>query len=124
MHWQSGCPGSEATRVQTGDAWLSQVLPQIFASPDYQAGKTLVLLTWDEGNESAKSGIDCTAQTNIDSSGCHVGLVTASAYISPGTRDATRYTPYSILAAIERMEGLPLLGSAATATPLGPAMGF
>lgn len=124
MHWQTGCPGSDATRVQTGDAWLSQVLPAIFGSPDYQAGKTLVLLTWDEGNESSKSGIDCTTQTSIDSSGCHVGLVAASAYITPGTRDATRYTPYSVLAAIENLEGLPLLGRAATATPLGPAMGF
>jgi hypothetical protein len=124
MHWQAGCPGSNATRVQSGDTWLSQLLPQIFASADYQAGKTLVLLTWDEGNESAKSGIDCTTQSSIDTTGCHVGVVAASAYITPGTRDATRYTPYSALAAIEAMEGLPLLGRAQTATPLGPAMGF
>ena len=73
---------------------------------------------------TAKAGIDCTAQANIDSSGCHVAVLAASAYITPGTQDATRYTPYSILAAVENMEGLPLLGSAATATPLGPAMGF
>jgi phosphatidylinositol-3-phosphatase len=124
MHWQAGCSGSKATRVQSGDTWLSQLLPVIFSSADYQSGKTLVLLTWDEGNESATPGIDCTTQTNIDSSGCHVGLVAASAYITPGTKDATRYTPYSTLAAIENMEGLPLLGRAATATPLGPGMGF
>lgn len=124
MHWQAGCPGSNATRVQSGDTWLSQLLPQIFDSADYQAGKTLVLLTWDEGNESSTSGIDCTTQANIDSTGCHVGLVAASAYITPGTRDGTRYSPYSALAAIETMEGLPLLGRAQTATPLGPAMGF
>jgi phosphatidylinositol-3-phosphatase len=124
MHWQAGCPGSNATRVQSGDTWLSQLLPQIFASADYQVGKTLVLLTWDEGNESAKSGIDCTTQASIDSTGCHIGVVAASAYVTPGTRDATRYTPYSTLAAIETMEGLPLLGRAQTATPLGPAMGF
>ncbi len=124
MHWQTGCAGSSATRIQTGDAWLGQILPAIFASPDYQAGRTLVILTWDEGNESATKGIDCAAQTNIDSTGCHVGLVAASAYITPGTRDATRYTPYSTLAAIENMDALPLLGRAATATPLGPAMGF
>jgi hypothetical protein len=124
MHWQAGCPGSNATRVQSGDTWLSQLLPQVFASADYQAGRTLVLLTWDEGNESSTSGIDCTTQANIDSTGCHVGLIAASAYITPGTRDATRYTPYSTLAAIETMEGLPLLGRAGTATPLGHAMGF
>jgi hypothetical protein len=91
---------------------------------DYQAGRTIVLVTWDEGNESATTGIDCTAQANIDATGCHVGLIAASAYITPGTRDATRYTPYSTLASIEGMDGLPLLGRAQTATPLGPAMGF
>ena len=124
MHWQSGCPGSDATRVQSGDTWLSRLLPSIFASSDYQAGRTLVLITWDEGNETAKAGIDCTAQADIDASGCHVGVIAASAYITPGTRDATRYTPYSTLAAIETMEGLSLLGRAQTATPLGPGMGF
>ena len=101
MHWQSGCPGTNATRVQTGDTWLSQLLPKIFASAGYQAGNTLVLITWDEGNEMATTGIDCTTQANIDTSGCHVGLIAASAYITPGTVDATRYTPYSTLAAIE-----------------------
>jgi acid phosphatase len=124
MHWQSGCPGSDATRVQTGDTWLSRLLPPIFSSSDYQAGKTLVLITWDEGNETATTGIDCTTQANIDSAGCHVGVIAASAYITPGTRDGTRYTPYSTLAAIETMDGLPLLGRAATATPLGHGMGF
>jgi phosphatidylinositol-3-phosphatase len=124
MHWQTGCPGTNATRVQTGDTWLSQLLPKIFSSAGYQAGNTLVLITWDEGNETATAGIDCTTQANINTSGCHVGLITASAYITPGTVDATRYTPYSMLAAIETMDGLPLLGRAATATPLGPAMGF
>jgi acid phosphatase len=124
MHWQSGCPGTNATRVQTGDTWLSQLLPKIFSSAGYQAGNTLVLVTWDEGNETATTGIDCTTQANIDASGCHVGLIAASTYITPGTVDATRYTPYSTLAAIETMDGLPLLERAATATPLGPGMGF
>ncbi len=120
----AGSGGGHATRVQSGDTWLSQLLPAIFASSDYQAGRTLVLVTWDEGNETAKAGIDCTTQADIDAAGCHVGMIAASAYITPGTRDATRYTPYSTLAAIETMDGLPLLGRAQTATPLGPGMGF
>jgi len=33
-------------------------------------------------------------------------------------------TRYSVLASIEAIDGLPLLGAAATATPLGPAIGF
>jgi hypothetical protein len=124
MHWQPGCPATRDTSVATGDAWLGQLLPAIFASPDYQAGTTIVLITWDEGDEATPKGIDCTLQADIDATGCHIGLVAASAYITPGSVDATRYTPYSVLASIEAMDGLPPLGQAATATPLGPAMGF
>jgi hypothetical protein len=119
-----GLPWVERNPRPDGGTWLSQLLPSIFASADYQAGRTIVLITWDEGSESAKSGIDCTAQSNIDSTGCHVGLIAASAYITPGTRDGTRYTPYSTPASIEAMHGLPLLGGAQTATPLGHGMGF
>jgi hypothetical protein len=113
-------------RPRSSRRWprAGRLLPPIFSSSDYQAGKTLVLITWDEGNETATTGIDCTTQANIDSAGCHVGVIAASAYITPGTRDGTRYTPYSTLAAIEAMDGLPLLGRAATATPLGHGMGF
>ncbi|HEY3765527.1 MAG TPA: alkaline phosphatase family protein [Gaiellales bacterium] len=124
MHWQPGCPGTSDASVQAGDTWLAGLLPAIFATPDYQAGKTIVLITWDEGDEATPKGIDCTVQTDIDATGCHVGLIAASAYLTPGTQDATRYTPYSTLAAIETMDALPLLGQSQTATPLGPGMGF
>ncbi|MGN6378209.1 MAG: alkaline phosphatase family protein [Gaiellales bacterium] len=124
MHWVTGCPGTKTGRIQVGDTWLQGLLPQIFQTTDYQQGRTMVLLTWDEGNESGSTGIDCTTQSNIDSSGCHVGLLAMSAWITPGTLDATRYSDYSVLASIESMWNLPLLGRAQTAKPLGPAMGF
>ena len=108
--------------VAQGDAFLGDFVPRITSTAAFSNG--LLLITWDEGNESATKGIDCTAQSNIDSTGCHVGVVAASAYITPGTRDGTRYTPYSTLASIETMDGLALLGRAQTATPLGPGMGF
>jgi hypothetical protein len=38
--------------------------------------------------------------------------------------DTARYTPSSVLASIDSMDRPPLVGAAATATPLGPAMGF
>jgi hypothetical protein len=124
MHWVTGCAGSKANRIQTGDAWLQTLLPKIFASSDYQNGNTLVILTWDEGNESGTTGIDCTTVANIDSAGCHVATIAMSAYVTPGTRDGKAYSDYSVLAAIENMWGLPLLGKAQTATPLGSGMGF
>jgi hypothetical protein len=124
MHWVSGCPGTQTARIQVGDSWLSQLLPQIFQTPDYQEGRTIVILAWDEGNESGSKGIDCTTQSSIDSTGCHVALLAMSATITPGTVVASAYSHYSVLAAIERMWGLPLLGRAQTVTPLGPGMGF
>ena len=124
MHWVTGCAGSQANRIQTGDAWLQTLLPKIFASPDYQNGSTMVILTWDEGNESGSTGIDCTTVANIDSAGCHVATITMSAYVTPGTQDGKAYSDYSVLAAIENMWGLPLLGRAQTATPLASDMGF
>lgn len=124
MHWVTGCSGSKSAAVAAGDAWLQSFLNTIFATPDYQQGNTLVLLMWDEGNESGTKGIDCTAVTNIDTTGCHVPLIAASAYITPGTVDGASYSDYSVLAALENMWGLPLLNRAQTATPLGPDMGF
>ena len=53
MHWASSCTGSSASAVPNGDTWLSQFLPKIFASADYQAGNTLVLVTFDEGVEGS-----------------------------------------------------------------------
>jgi phosphatidylinositol-3-phosphatase len=124
MHWVTGCAGSKADRIQTGDAWLQSLLPQIFQSADYQAGNTIVILTWDEGDEAGTTGIDCTTVANPDSAGCHIATIAMSAYITPGTQDSAAYSDYSVLGAIEKMWGLPLLGKAQTATPLGAGMGF
>jgi phosphatidylinositol-3-phosphatase len=125
MHWTSGCPETQAQAQPYGDSWLANFLPQILNSPDYAAGKTLVIVTFDEGIEgSGNTGIDCTTAPNIDSVGCHIPFVAISPYITPGTTDATRLSLYSITAALENMWGLPLLGNAQTATPLGPSFGF
>ncbi len=122
MHWASGCPGTNADA--NGEAWLQQFLPTIFATSDYQQGNTLVLITFDEGTESTTQGIVCINQANPDAAGCHIPTIAMSQYITPGTVDQTRYSLYSILASIENNFGLPLLGNAATQSPLGPGMGF
>ena len=125
-HWASGCPGSQATALQAGDTWLSQFLPQIFSSPDYQAGKTMVILAFDEGagENGANQGINCLTTANPDQAGCHVGFVAMSEYVAPGSGDGRTLSTYSMLASIETMWGLPLLGNAQTAPLLGPAYGF
>jgi hypothetical protein len=125
MHLESSCPGTQAQAVQTGDTWLSQLLPQIFNSADYQAGKTIVLFTFDEGlGNGGNQGIDCLAAANPDTAGCHIGFVAMSEYVAPGSGDGRTLSVYSMLASIESMWGLPLLGNAQTAPLLGQAYGF
>jgi phosphatidylinositol-3-phosphatase len=125
-HWATGCPGSQATALQAGDTWLSQFLPQIFSSSDYQAGNTMVILVFDEGagENGSNQGIDCLAAANPEQAGCHIGFVAMSEYVTPGSGDGRTLSVYSMLASIETMWGLPLLGNAQTAPLLGQAYGF
>jgi phosphatidylinositol-3-phosphatase len=125
-HWATGCPGSQATALQSGDTWLSQFLPQIFGSADYQAGNTMVILVFDEGagENGANQGINCLAVANPDTAGCHIGFVAMSEYVAPGSGDGRTLSTYSMLASIETMWGLPLLGNAQSAPLLGQTYGF
>jgi phosphatidylinositol-3-phosphatase len=81
---------------QRSDQWLSQLVPNLTA-----AGAT-VFITFDE----------CCAATL----GPEYAIETGPA-VTPGS-DGTSYSHYSVLAGIEDAYGLPLLGGAATATPL------
>ena len=70
MHWMNGpCETvtgqTKAQRIAIGDAYIEQVVNAIAATPSYQAGKTLVVVTWDESNEESTQakgnwGIDCS----------------------------------------------------------------
>jgi acid phosphatase len=81
---------------QRSDQWLSQIVPNLTA-----AGAT-VLVVFDEC---------CGATFTPDYA------VATGAGVTPGSA-AAAYSHYSVLAAIEDAYGLPLLGGAATATPL------
>jgi hypothetical protein len=102
MHSNS-CTGS-GDEIAQGDQWLQSFMPAVFATPEYQAGETVVFLTWDEDNS-------CLGCTN------HIPTIV----ISPTTNsiaDAAPYTHYSMLRTTEEILGLPLLGGAQTATSM------
>jgi hypothetical protein len=86
--------------VGTGDAWLQSFVPQLISTPQYQAGDTLLVITWDENDGSA---------TN------HVSTIMLAPSVVAGTQDASAYTHYSLLRTTEEILGLPPLGAAATA---------
>ncbi len=78
--------------VSTGDAWLQSNLPAILSSPSCTVDKCLLILTWDEDDNSGDN---------------HVLTVFAgSAARTGGVSSAVSYTHYSVLRTIEDIFGL------------------
>ncbi len=93
--------------LATTDAWLKGLLTLIGTSKSYQAGRTVVLVTYDEGSGGdAKVGEDCTNQA-LDLAGkqesCHVPFFVVYPW-SHGT-DATFFDHYSLTRTIEDVFG-------------------
>ena len=104
------CNDMHDCSVQTGDVWLQSWVPKITSSPTYQAGNTVLFITWDEDD----------SQT-----GNHVATLVVSPYTSAGTKSATAYTHYSLLRTTEELLGITtFLGNAASATSMRAAFGL
>jgi len=104
--------GSDPTAIQNGDTWLSTELPKILNSSTYQQGKTVVFVTFDEG-ENPVVGKDCA--TNTTDADCHVPTIVISPSTKPGTQSTRLFNHYSLLRTTERLLGVPngnLLGGA------------
>ncbi|HMC53506.1 MAG TPA: alkaline phosphatase family protein, partial [Acidimicrobiales bacterium] len=90
------CSDTHNCSVGTGDAWLALLLPRIFDSPTYRAGRTAVFLVWDEDSPMPN--------------------VVVSPTTPPGTVSDVPFDHYSLLRTTEEMLGIGnLLGHAATA---------
>lgn len=128
MHWMNGpCETvtgqTKANRIAIGDAYIGQIVTAIAATPSYQAGQTLVVVTWDESNEESTQakgnwGIDCSnpAVYAAKTATCQVVTILVSARIPAGPTNVF-YSHYSLTSAFESNFGLPLLGAAPTVTP-------
>ena len=104
------CHNTHDCPIGTGDAWLSTVVPLLTGGPDYRAGRTAVVITWDEG-AGGHDGENCRTDR---SRSCHIVTVVVSPSTKPGTRSAARYDPYAVLKTTERLLGIRvLLGHAA-----------
>jgi phosphatidylinositol-3-phosphatase len=102
-----GAPSCKANKVKRGDTWLATWMPLIMAAPDFQEGRLLVIITWDEGSSRSN----------------HIPTVVVGASISGVTSDAA-YTHCSTLRTTEEVLGLPLLDCAATATSFADGFGL
>ena len=94
--------GDPVTALKTSDTWLSTHVPQILASPGYQANGVL-FITWDEAE--GRNGDDDKK----------IPMIVISKRIkSAGITSATVYDHGSYLASVEELFGLPRLPAVAT----------
>ena len=100
MHGTSTLTTSTA-RVKAGDAWASTFVPTMLASPEYKAGTSVIILTWDEANAKTTK----------------MPYIVISPYTKAGGTTNVRYDHYSTLKGVQQMLGVnPLLGHAADPT--------
>jgi len=89
-----------AQRIRNGDTWASTYLPKLLNSPEYQSGRTAIIITWDEGNNSS----------------LFVPLIVITPYTAVKQFSTVPYNHYSVLKGIQQMVGVtPLLGHAGDA---------
>jgi phosphatidylinositol-3-phosphatase len=92
--------------VAAGDAWLARWVTRIVRSPAYRRGRTVLFVTWDEGD----------SDSNL------VPSLVIAPTVRPGTRSAVHFSHYSLLRTTEELLGIrELLGAAATAPSMRTA---
>ncbi len=125
MHAATDCPSPTSQRVAQGDAWLSSLVHQLTATPSYQSGRTLIVITWDEGSGKSTVGVDCTDPgyypTHPD---CHIPTIVVSPYIQAGSTDSSDHNLYGLLGTVEDLLGYPRLNRAVGQTSLRKGLGF
>lgn len=112
---ENPCGGGCA--LQAADTWLGKFVPIVQASPEYQSGNTLLLITYDEGHgKDYTVGENCTNMT-ADLGGmkpsCHIPLFVIYPYVKAGAKNATFFDHYSVTRTVEDIFGLPYLAHAA-----------
>jgi hypothetical protein len=127
MHWMTGpCEtltgDTKANRVAIGDAYIKNIVQAVAATPSYQAGQTLIVVTWDESNEQSVQnkgnwGIDCSSPSvyNNNKATCQVPTILVSERM-PGGSDNAFYSHYGLTKAFEQNFGLPVLAGAQSVT--------
>jgi hypothetical protein len=97
------CNDTHDCSVRSGDRWLSDFLPKLIASPEYQTA--VVFITWDEDEGSNSSN--------------HIPTLVISPSTRHGTRSGSTHNHYSMLRTTEELLGIDeFLGRAATASSM------
>jgi hypothetical protein len=114
------CHDTHDCPISAGDRWLATEVPRIVDSRAYRAGRTVVFITWDEGEGGSAS--DCAL--NESDVGCHVATFVVSPSTPAPQRSGELFNHYSLLRTIEDLLGVPPLGEAADASSMAKAFGL
>ena len=97
------CNDMHDCSVRTGDTWLAENIPTILSSPAFTKQKSLLIITWDEGEKSSNNRVP----TLFISNSVKKHFITHASY-----------SHYSLLHTIESMWGLPPLTVSTAQSPL------
>src|SRR4051794_14700615 len=97
--------------ISQGDSFLQSFIPKITSTADYQAGTTVVFVTWDEDEGSENNHIPTVI---INPNGAH----------DTSACQGTEYTHYSMLRFVEDNFGLARIGNAASANSMSDCFGL
>jgi len=121
---EASCPDGRPGGMKAANLWLRTWVPRIMGSAAYKKDGMLVV-TFDEADTTStaccgeKPGPNSAKPGLTGPGGGRVGAVVLSRFVKPGTRNATPYNHYSLLATIESAFGLKRLGYAARARAFG-----
>jgi hypothetical protein len=113
------CADGEPGGLVSADQFLSQLVPNILASPAYKADG-LLIITVDEA-EYTNTAACCHTPPSPNAEkpgltgpgGGRIGTLLVSPHVRAGTIDSTPYNHYSLLCSLEDIFGLKHLGFAA-----------
>lgn len=102
------CAAGTPEGAAAADAWLSTWVPKILESAAYKADG-LLIVTFGSVNPIPNPD---PAQPPTPPTSLKTGTLMLSPFVTPGSTDATRYDPYSLLATNEDLFGLKRLEEA------------
>lgn len=97
------------------DNFVSTTLAELQATPDYQSGNLVVIVTFDEGSSLSdyRIGEDCTNPNQGSTQpSCQIDTWVIGRFV-PAVAWSQFATHYTVLKSVERILGLPFLGHAA-----------
>lgn len=54
----NNCSNSHDCSLRTADTWISTEVARLMAGPDYQAGRLVIIITWDEDDHTEGNHVD------------------------------------------------------------------